>query len=186
MSMWERTDAQLLASAHVDPEGFGVFYRRHERAIFLFLVTAVGRGDLAVDLAAETFARALESRAGFDEERGTARNWLFGIARHVLAASLQRGRVDDDARVRMGMRALTLDERLVASVEELAGADDDAPAEDLLAVLPSDQRDAVRGRVVNERPYGELARELRCSEAVVRQRVSRGLASLRRALEGSP
>jgi len=140
---------------------------------------------VAIDLAAETFARAVESRGSFDASRGEARSWLFGIARHVLAASLQRGRVEDGARVRMGMRALTLDERLVRSVEELAVAGDGAPAEELLAGLPRDQRDAVRGRVVEERSYLELARELECSEAVVRQRVSRGLASLRRILEGA-
>jgi DNA-directed RNA polymerase specialized sigma24 family protein len=36
---------------------------------------------------------------------------------------------------------------------------------------------------MEERDYEDIAKELRCSEAVVRQRVSRGLARLRRQLE---
>jgi RNA polymerase sigma-70 factor (ECF subfamily) len=37
--------------------------------------------------------------------------------------------------------------------------------------------------VLAERDYAELAAQLRCSEAVVRQRVSRGLRRLRSVLE---
>src|ERR1700690_2618924 len=107
-----RTDEELLREPASDPEGFGVFYRRHERVVLGFFVRATGRGDLALDLTAETFARALESHHGFDPSRGEARGWLFGIARHVLAGSLERGRVEASARSRGGMAALTLDERL--------------------------------------------------------------------------
>jgi DNA-directed RNA polymerase specialized sigma24 family protein len=49
--------------------------------------------------------------------------------------------------------------------------------------LPAAQRDAVRARIVDERDYGEIAMDLRCSEAVVRKRVSRGLAAMRERLE---
>ncbi|TMJ94063.1 MAG: hypothetical protein E6G67_10575 [Actinobacteria bacterium] len=38
--------------------------------------------------------------------------------------------------------------------------------------------------MVEERPYGELAAGLGCSEQAARIRVSRGLASLRETLEG--
>jgi RNA polymerase sigma-70 factor (ECF subfamily) len=37
--------------------------------------------------------------------------------------------------------------------------------------------------VVDERDYPDIARDLRCSEAVVRERVSRGLTALRDELE---
>ena len=52
----------------------------------------------------------------------------------------------------------------------------------LVADLPPEQREAVLARVVDERSYAAIATELRCSEALVRQRVSRGLAALRRRL----
>jgi RNA polymerase sigma-70 factor (ECF subfamily) len=48
--------------------------------------------------------------------------------------------------------------------------------------LPPAERRLVAAHVIDERPYGELADELHTSEAVVRKRMSRGLATLRRGL----
>jgi RNA polymerase sigma-70 factor (ECF subfamily) len=180
-----RTDEELLRDPLSDPEGFGLFYRRHERVVLGFFVRATSRSDLALDLTAETFARALESHQGFDPDRGQARGWLLGIARHVLAGSLARGRVQASARSRRGMAALTLDERLVASIEETASLVAEGAVEEWLSALTPEQRVAVQGRVLDERSYRELASELECSEAVVRQRVHRGLSLIRKGLEGS-
>jgi len=181
----ERTDEVLLRGSASDPEGFGLFYRRHERVVLGFFVRTTGRGDLALDLTAETFARALESHQGFDPSRGEARSWLLGIARHVLAASLARGRVETSARSRRGMASLTVDDRLVASIEETAHVVADGAVEEWLSALSPEQRVAVRGRVIDESSYRELASELECSEAVVRQRVHRGLSLIRKGLEAS-
>jgi RNA polymerase sigma-70 factor (ECF subfamily) len=180
----DASDEDLLQNAARDPEGFGVFYARHERAVLGFFLRAAGRGELAIDFTAETFARAFESRASFDPERGSARAWLFGIARHVLSESLRRGRVDASARVRTGMVALAIDDRLLADVESEASTAGDELIGDWLGSLPREQRSAVRARVLEERSYREIAAELDCSEAVVRQRVSRGLSTLREGLEG--
>jgi RNA polymerase sigma factor (sigma-70 family) len=49
--------------------------------------------------------------------------------------------------------------------------------------LPVDQFEALRARILDERGYEEIARELACSEAVVRKRVSRAIATLRQARE---
>ncbi|MGN6170835.1 MAG: RNA polymerase sigma factor, partial [Solirubrobacteraceae bacterium] len=56
---------------------------------------------------------------------------------------------------------------------------------ELVEALPDGERVAVKARIVDERGYSEIAAELRCSELVVRQRVSRGLGRLRRQLEKS-
>ena len=44
------------------------------------------------------------------------------------------------------------------------------------------QRDAIKARHLEDRDYAEIAAELRCSESVVRKRVSRGLAALQTEL----
>jgi RNA polymerase sigma-70 factor (ECF subfamily) len=63
------------------------------------------------------------------------------------------------------------------SVERIAALDRTALA--LVNELPGDQQDAVRARVIDERDYADIAKDMRCSEAVVRKRVSRGLGTLR-------
>lgn len=175
-------DAELLAG---DACAFGAFYRRHEDALLGYFLRRTQQPDLAADLTAESFARALAGRRGFDAERGEARGWLFGIARNVLASSLERGRVEDDARRRLAMEPLVLDD---ADLERIAGTPPAAAEAALaaLAALPAEQAQAVTGRVVDELSYDELAARLDCSESVVRKRVSRGLKTLRTELEGRP
>ena len=50
--------------------------------------------------------------------------------------------------------------------------------------LRSDQREAVRLRVIEGRSYGDVARALGCSEQTARARVSRGLRRLAAQLDG--
>jgi RNA polymerase sigma-70 factor (ECF subfamily) len=45
--------------------------------------------------------------------------------------------------------------------------------------LPAGQREAVRAHVLEDRDYGDIAREEMTTEATVRKRVSRGLSALR-------
>jgi len=175
-------DAELLALTAGDPEAFGVFYERYEAQLLGFFWRATRRADIAADLTAEVFAAALESAAAFRPQSGSARGWLFGIARHQLADTWRRGRVEDRARRRMQVAPLTLTDEALERVEELASrASRDAVQ--LLESLPEDQRLAVDGRVLHELDYAELAVSLSCSQSLVRQRVSRGLRALRARLE---
>jgi RNA polymerase sigma-70 factor (ECF subfamily) len=50
--------------------------------------------------------------------------------------------------------------------------------------LPPEQRAAIAARVVDDRPYEQIAAELQTSQAVVRKRVSRGLARMRERMGG--
>ncbi len=178
----DASDEELLSRAVVDPDAFGVFYDRFERPILAFFARATGQPEVAADLAAEVFASALMGAAGFRPELGSARGWLFGIARHQLAGAWERGKVEDRARRRLGIEPLALRDGVLERIEEL-GEGEQALA--LLAGLPDDQRRAVQGRVLDELEYRELAQTLQCSESVVRQRVSRGLRALRRAMKES-
>lgn len=178
----DRSDAELLALSARDPEAFGVFYDRFERQLLAFFWRATRRSDLAADLTAEVFALALESAASFRPELGSASAWLFGIARHALADSWARGRVEDRARRRLGIEPLALDDEMLARIEDL-DEHSDGVALRLLEDLPEDQRAAVQGRVIGELDYGELSQRLSCSQSVARQRVSRGLRSMRAAFK---
>lgn len=57
---------------------------------------------------------------------------------------------------------------------------------ELLVVLSADQRRVVEARVLDDKPYAQIAREESVSEGVVRKRVSRALAALRSRLEEEP
>lgn len=169
-------DAELLAG---DPAAFGRFYRRNEASVLAYFLRRTGRPDVAADLTAETFVRALAGRGRFAADLGEARGWLFGIAHNVLASSLERGRVDDETRRRLGVPALSLTDDDLARIDELTGVDATAA----LADLPAEQREAISARILGDAAYDEIAAALQCSESVVRKRVSRGLRTLRTRLE---
>jgi len=175
------SDSELLELTVTDPDAFGAFYDRFEEEVLAFFLRATRRADVAADLAAEVFAAALSSVGLFRAELGSARGWLFGIARHELADTWRRGAVEDRARRRLGLEPMSLSDEALERIDELGARGGGALR--LLEHLPADQRVAVKGRVLQERSYDELARSLSCSQSVVRQRVSRGLRSLRERLE---
>jgi RNA polymerase sigma factor (sigma-70 family) len=180
MGLESAPDERLLEWSSSTPEAFAVFYRRHERVVVAFLGRLSRDAELTVDLTAETFARAYNARAQFDPRRGSARGWLLGIARHVLAASRERGRVESQAREQLKMQALRVSEQTLSSVEHAVIEDGEMVIQQWLCELPDSERDAVRRRVLDEASYEQIAAELACSQAVIRQRVSRGLSRLRR------
>jgi RNA polymerase sigma factor (sigma-70 family) len=176
----EPSDEHLLLESARDPQAFAAFYRRHAVALTAFFLRRTGDRERAADLTAETFARALQGRRRFDSDRGSAAGWLYGIARHLLARSLETGRVEDRARRRLGIPPLALDDEAFERVDGAAAA---ARAYELLGGLPPDERAAVEARVVDEREYGEIARAERTTETAIRKRVSRGLRRLRDRLD---
>jgi hypothetical protein len=101
-----------------------------------------------------------------------AAGWLYAIAARRLIDAQRRDLADMRRR-----------ESLVASIS--AGARGALmPIEGelelgLLRHLPPDQREVLRARFVEDRPYSEIAAHAGASEASVRQRVSRGLTRLR-------
>ncbi|MGO9960374.1 MAG: RNA polymerase sigma factor [Solirubrobacteraceae bacterium] len=178
-----RFDADLLADALGDPQAFGEFYRRHERDVLRFFLHWTRSPEVAADLMAETFAVVFESLESYRAERGEPRAWLFGIARNLLGRSVQRGRVEDETRRRLKLAPVVVDDEAVAVIEALDV--DGSPAVEALDGLSGLLREAVAGRVLEEREYRALAAALDCSESVVRQRVRRGLARIRDRLEVS-
>ena len=180
MENWEqRPDTELLLEARTHSEAFGVFYERHFASVLTFFRRRVPGPEEAFDLTAETFAAALGSVPRFQAGPQPAQAWLFAIARHKLSEALRRGRIQDEARRALAMQPVWLDEEAIEILETTAHA----PAIELLETLVPEQRDAIKAHHVEERDYAEIAAELRCSESVIRKRVSRGLAALQVQLQ---
>jgi RNA polymerase sigma factor (sigma-70 family) len=170
----QRSDTELLLAARRSSEPFGVFYERHFASVLAFFRRRVRGPEEAFDLAAETFAAALASLPRFQPGPEPPQAWLFAIARHKLSEALRSSRIQDEARRALAMQPIELDDEAIDILETTARA----PAVELLETLAPDQREAIEAHHLGERAYAEVAAELRCSESVVRKRVSRGLAAL--------
>ena len=110
----------------------------------------------------------------------------------MLASYARRGAVERRALRALGVQRRALTDAEYDRVEELAGlAALRARIDGELDALAVEQRHAVRLRVLEERPYDEVAHELGVSEQTARARVSRALRALRdtptfKDLEGQP
>ena len=179
------TDGELLDRTRAgDSDAFGVLYERRHELVLAFLLKRTRNPEVAMDLMAETFAAALVALA----ERpptiaGSAGPWLLTIARNAMIDSYRRGRVEDVARQRLTLEPVQITDSDIERVLHLA-AETDLMVR-LADELPADQFEALRARVLDERGYDEIARQLDCSPAVVRKRVSRAIATLREAKEAS-
>ncbi len=180
-----KTDQRLLDEArHGRAESFEVVYRRHHAVVLAFLARRARQPELAADLMAETFGALLVLVRDRDRALPPVPvAWLLVTARNLLIDSHRRGCVDDAARRWLGMRPVALDDRDLERVEEISAEVD--LLERLASQLEPEQLAALRARVLDEREYSEIAAEMKCSESVVRKRVSRALGVLRRALEVS-
>jgi RNA polymerase sigma-70 factor (ECF subfamily) len=157
----------------------GDFYARHEGEVLSFFLRRTREPETAADLAAETFAEVVaQTRRGTEVREPRA--WLYTLARGKLADYQRRGYVAERARRRIGLERLEWTED---ELERVLAAGSGADLEQALDALPPEQRASVIGRVVEEREYADLAQAQQTSEAVVRQRVHRGLARLRSLLK---
>jgi RNA polymerase sigma-70 factor (ECF subfamily) len=169
----------------MEPSAFSDLYSAHSRQLLAFFARRTFDVEAARDLMAETFAQAFQHwrrfRGSTDEE---AAAWLYGIARHQLSHYVRRGIVERKALQRLGIRVPEVSEQDHERIVELAGL---AELRGLVAAafddLSDEQRDALRLRVIDERPYGEVARTLGISEQTARARVSRALRRLSDSFE---
>jgi RNA polymerase sigma-70 factor (ECF subfamily) len=176
-----------MARQRLDAERLAAAYQRDARRLLIFFTRRTYDAQLAVDLVAETYARAFEQRRRFAGDSGDAdalAAWVFGIGRNVLHEALRRGRAERRALRRIGVEPPVLAADEQARIEELAELGELRTAVvAALAELGTEQREAVRLRVVDELAYPAVARRLGISEQAARARVSRGLRALAAALD---
>jgi RNA polymerase sigma factor (sigma-70 family) len=182
----EIADSELLLLSREEPDAFGTLYERHAEGLLGYFARRTFDPEAAAELVAETFAEAFASRRRFRDRGSGAAGWLYGIARHELGRFFRHGAVDSRARRKLGLpdREVSADD--YERIEELIDFEQVGRAiAQAFSLLSEEQREAMTLRVVEGRPYREVAELLRCSEETARARVSRGLKRLTRLL-GSP
>ena len=159
---------------------FERLYRENVEAVTAYFARRSADPHVVADLTADTFVTAITSFGSFDPGRGTARAWVFGIARHVHAAHCEAyGQQQDRLQRLAGRRDLEPDQ-----VEELLDRiDAERAGRDLvtgLGQLPDRDRALVElVDLAGLRPK-EAAAVLGVTPGAARMRLMRARAQLRR------
>ncbi|RLV51193.1 sigma-70 family RNA polymerase sigma factor [Nocardioides mangrovicus] len=161
-----------------DKEAFGQLYDHYQPSVHRFLYYRVGSVQLAEDLTAETFFRALRRMNGFRWQGRDFGAWLMTIARNLATDHFKSGR----ARLEL----VTDDERTLDAADEgpegmvLAQLTNEALL-DALHRLPQDQQDCLVMRFLQGLSLAETAEAMERSSGAIKQlqlRAVRHLASL--------
>ncbi len=179
MAVEGENDAALIQAAQNDSTSFGTVFDRHFGTVYRFCARRVG-GDLAEDIAGETFRRAFEARRSYDLRQPNALPWLFRIALNLVRDAIRARAAEDRAYARL--RALARTETL--SEEDQVTRSAEARSElarlaRLLVAEPQEDVDALFLHVWDGLSYVEVATALGVPVGTVRSRLSR----LRQRLE---
>jgi RNA polymerase sigma-70 factor (ECF subfamily) len=152
-------------------------FRRHYAQVYRFLRRRTESDEVAEDLAQAVFADAAARLQRLGREDPPVLAWLYTVARRRLvdrARSAARGQ---------GTLA-SLDEARARPIEETLeyGADLASAIAASIRELPEGQRQVVVMKLLEGRPFAEIAERLGLSEAACKMRFSRGLEALRTEL----
>lgn len=173
------SEEERSASAASDQETrFALLYQRMYPAVLGFLRLLVGAPDVAEDLTAQTFEKALRH---FDEVRApeSASAWLFRIARNAAADYFRRARPTVSLE-----HLLPEDHPQTETMEEGAIAREEQRT--LLAHLshlPEREREVIGLKFVAQLSNREIARVLQVPEGTVGSTLYRALRRLRTAFD---
>jgi RNA polymerase sigma-70 factor, ECF subfamily len=166
----------MTAPARERALDFDALYRAARDDVFAYVATLLHDRSAAEDVTALAFERAFRRRSRFDARRGSARSWLFGIARNAALDELRRRK-----------RTATL------ATDPPAAGDDDidlalrrAAVRTALAELPARDRELIALKFHAGLDNAELAAVLGVSVSNAGTRLHRALTKLREILDVRP
>lgn len=164
----------LIAAAQRDPESFAPLYERYVDQIFAYAYNLTKDRELAEDVTAQTFAKAIADLPRFEWRGIPYSAWLYRVASNLIARQRRRS------------PWLELDERLPSPGDTPEGlalrSAGDAELRRAVAELPHDQRQALVLRFGGDLRNREIAEIMGRSEGAVKLLTFRGLTSLRKRL----
>ena len=176
---------QVLAG---DNEAFGVLVERYQTKVYNLALRITGNEDDAADMAQEAFLRAWRSLKAFQFESSFS-TWLFRLTHNVCIDHLR-------AKQRKPSVSLTMqDDESLESVQldlpdpgpdpeqALLLSEDRSLLVQALMELPTDHREILTMRAINDMSYQQIAQVLHLQEGTVKSRLSRARAQLRKKLQ---
>jgi RNA polymerase sigma factor (sigma-70 family) len=157
---------------------FERLYRSSRDDVYAYAAGLLRDRAAAEDVTAAAFERAYRKRSRFDADRGTARAWIFGIARNAALDELRRrGRQAELNNDPVDAASLAAPDRERDELRLLLDA--------ALAKLEGRERELVALKFFAGLSNGEIAGVVGISASNVGTRLNRTMDKLREACDGS-
>src|SRR6266446_6007343 len=182
----EAKERRLIEAAQSDPARFGEVYEHYFALVYAYVTRRVRNRDVAEDLTAEVFRKALASLPRFKWRGAPFAAWLFRIASNMIADRSKRvarevsldesGPTAPGASTQVGKRADTSQQK------DLEDSERRALLFRLVDELAEDQGRVLVMRFAEEKSIREIAEAIGRSEGAVKQLQFRALENLRARL----
>lgn len=179
------TDSELMERSIASPASFAELFDRHHGELYRYLRRRTG-ASLAADIAAETFLIAFARRHRYRPDGQSVRPWLYGIAHNLLRNHSRSERRQWLAYARHGEMPDVDQSAADAFGNADSRADSTAAAArigQVLAGLPSADRDVLLLFAWADMSYADIASTLQIPVGTVRSRLNRARRQLRGGAE---
>lgn len=179
----------LVEQAQQDPEAFGILFDRYYDKIFNYILKRIGDIEIAEDLAAEVFYKALKKLWQFRWKKVSFGAWLYTIANNQIidwyrrkkSLSLDRLRAETGFDLEDWRRC---DKELVEMEQQQLRAEiDTVKIRSYLTELPAHYQEVLALRFFEQKPILEICEIIGKKEGTVKSLLSRGVAKLRVIVE---
>ncbi|HEY8083805.1 MAG TPA: sigma-70 family RNA polymerase sigma factor [Solirubrobacterales bacterium] len=172
----------LVAPAEETPREAGVafdeLYRSSRDDVYAYAAGLLRDRAAAEDVTAAAFERAYRKRSHFDPQRGSARAWLFGIARNAALDELRRrGR-------QATLAADPVDSASLATVHPTEQSELRLIVSGALGELGARERELIALKFFAGLSNSEIARVLGITESNTGTKLHRAISKLREACNG--
>jgi len=184
-------EKSLVEKARTDPDAFGVLYEQNYDRILNFVLRRTASVEIAQDITAETFFKALKGLGQYRWQNIPFQSWLYRIALNEIALwhrKNYRPSVSLTALREQGFDPASeqdLEGEVLAAERELERHQDYLLAQKMLSQLPERYREALFLRYFAELPLQEVATILDKPTGTVKSLLHRGLEKLEAMVTGA-
>jgi RNA polymerase sigma-70 factor, ECF subfamily len=175
-------ELRLVEDAQKDPRRFGVLYEKYYKQIYLFVYKRTGEQDLAGDVTAQVFMKAMVSLPKYSYRGVPFSAWLYRIASNEVNQHFRNTKSD---------RTISIEK---AQVDKVMGMVDEEKKSDLtelylevmletLHEMAPDDVEIIELRFFEDRPFSEVGYILGITENNAKVKVYRIVERLRKKLK---
>lgn len=175
-------DRSAVEAARRDPRAFEALYRKYVAQVYSFALYELRNTHAAEDVTAQVFLKALSGLHGFREQAeapgSSFRVWLFQIARNAISNERRRARRHPESPIEL---ALDFPSGVDVAAEALEREQLNR-AWQHIDELPTERRQALLLRFVEEMSTREISEVLGRSEGATRVLIHRALTTVARQI----
>jgi len=181
-------EKKLVELAKTDANAFGRLFEHYYDRIFNYALRRTGDVEVARDITAETFFKALKNMHKFTWRKVPFSAWLYRISTNEIAAYYRKGNYrttsmeDLQSKGFEPVSSVNLEEEIIAAERILQEQEDWLICRKAINKMPAKYRDVIALRFFADKKISEIGMILGKPEGTIKSLLHRGLDKLKRTL----